>query len=54
MSAHLMRDVHFPNKEGLIHFIAENDLAQFSVIKHNEEDYELAYVAEFEDQPSMA
>lgn len=50
----MTKDVHFPNKEALLHFIAENDLQQFAVLKHHEEDYELAYITEMEEQPSLA
>lgn len=48
-----IRKVEFPSKDALMHFLAENELCQFAVLKYGD-NYELAYVEEMEDQPSMA
>lgn len=47
----MTKDVRFPSKDSLLHFIAENDLVQFAVLKHSDDDFELAYVTEMEEQP---
>lgn len=43
----------FGSKDELIHFLSENDLAQFAVVRDGDK-YELAYIEEITVQPAQA
>ncbi|MCW8888170.1 MAG: hypothetical protein OQK25_03805 [Gammaproteobacteria bacterium] len=50
----MINKLEFTSYEELLHFLHENQPEQFAVLRQNETVYELAYITEMEDQPTLA